>query len=132
MDAKLRRMQIINLEKIMSVKRKKYSKEYKLDAIQLYENGEKSMSQVERELGITDGLLSKWREDLRQANGPSNAFPGNGNLPEQEARNRQLERENAQLKQEKEILKNSAGDPLKGCEMRYQFIEKHQPRYPVG
>jgi transposase len=109
MDAKLRRMQIINLEKIMSVKRKKYSKEYKLDAIQQYENGEKSMSQVERELGITDGLLSKWREDLQQANGPSNAFPGNGNLPEQEARIRQLERENAQMKQEKEILKKVLG-----------------------
>jgi transposase-like protein len=37
----------------MSVKRKKYSKQFKLDAIQMYENGEKSMAQVERELGIT-------------------------------------------------------------------------------
>jgi transposase len=38
-----------------------------------------------------------------------NAFPGNGNLPEQEARIRQLERENAQLRQEKEILKKVLG-----------------------
>jgi transposase len=89
----------------MSVKRRKYSKQFKLDAIQLYENGEKSMAQLERELGITDGLLGKWREDLRQVKTPSDAFPGNGNLPEQEARVRQLERENAQLRQEKEILK---------------------------
>jgi len=89
----------------MSMKRKRYSKQFKLDAIQMYENGEKSMAQVERELGITDGLLAKWRTELMQVQGVANAFPGNGNLPEHEARIRQLERENAQLRQEKEILK---------------------------
>jgi transposase len=93
----------------MSVKRKRYSKQFKLDAIQMYEKGEKSMAQVERELGITDGLLAKWRTELMQAQGVTNAFPGNGNLPEQEARIRQLERENAQLRQEKEILKKVLG-----------------------
>jgi transposase len=93
----------------MSVKRKKYSKQYKLDALQMYENGEKSMSQVERELGITAGLLGKWREELMGSKSPAEAFPGNGNLPESEARIRQLERENAQLRQEKEILKKVLG-----------------------
>jgi transposase len=93
----------------MSVKRKKYSKQFKLDALQMYENGEKSMALVERELGITDGLLAKWRDDLRRVKDPAIVFPGNGNLPEQEARIRQLERENAQLRQEKEILKKVLG-----------------------
>ena len=93
----------------MSVKRKKYSKQFKLDAIQMYQNGEKSMALVERELGITDGLLAKWRDDLQGVKDPASVFPGNGNLPEQEARIRQLERENAQLRQEKEILKKVLG-----------------------
>jgi len=93
----------------MSQKRKKYSKQFKLDSLELYEKGEKSMSQVERELGITAGLLGKWREELQQAKGPGEAFPGNGNLPDSEARIRQLERENAQLRQEKEILKKVLG-----------------------
>lgn len=93
----------------MSVKRKKYSKQFKLDAIQMYVNGEKPMAQVERELGITAGLLGKWREELQQAKNPQEAFPGNGNMPESEARIRQLERENAQLRQEKEILKKVLG-----------------------
>lgn len=93
----------------MSGKRKKYSKQYKLDTLQLYEQGEKSMSQVERELGITTGLLGKWREELQQAKTPDEAFPGNGNLPESEVRIRELERENAQLRQEKEILKKVLG-----------------------
>jgi transposase len=99
----------MSLESHMSVKRKRYSKQYKLDALELYEKGEKSMSQVERELGITTGLLGKWRDELQQAKDPAEAFPGNGNLPDSEARIRQLERENAQLRQEKEILKKVLG-----------------------
>jgi transposase len=99
----------MNLEEVMSVKRKKYSKQFKLDSIQSYENGEKSMAQLERELGIADGLLRRWRMELQQAGDQTEAFPGNGNLPESEARIRQLERENAQLRQEKEILKKVLG-----------------------
>lgn len=99
----------MNLEAEMSAKRKKYSKQFKLDAIQLYENGDKSMAQLERELGITEGLLAKWREELLKAKDEQAAFPGNGNLPESEARLRQLERENADLRQEKEILKKVLG-----------------------
>jgi transposase-like protein len=47
----------MDLEDMIGVKRKKYSKQFKLDALQTFENGEKSMSQVERELGITSGRL---------------------------------------------------------------------------
>jgi len=93
----------------MSVKRKRYSKQFKLDALQMYENGEKTMVQVERELGITSGLLCKWRDELQKAKDQADAFPGNGNLPESEMRLRQLEMENAQLRQEKDILKKVLG-----------------------
>ena len=89
----------------MDGKRKKYSKQFKLDALELYEYGEKSMAQIERELGITTGLLGKWREELQGAKSKAEAFPGNGKLPEAQERIRQLERENAQLRQEKDILK---------------------------
>ena len=89
----------------MSAKRKKYSKQFKLEAIQLYENGDKSMAQVERELGISDGALGVWRKELQEAKDKTETFPGNGNPPESEARLRQLERENSQLRQEKDILK---------------------------
>jgi transposase len=67
------------------------------------------MAQLERELGITDGLLAKWRDELLEAKDEQAAFPGNGHLPESEARLRQLERENAELRQEKEILKKVLG-----------------------
>jgi transposase len=89
----------------MEKTRRKYSKEFKLEAITLYENGERSQEEVERELGITKGLLGKWIETLQKQPKKEEAFPGNGRLPDSEARIRQLERENAQLRQDKDILK---------------------------
>jgi len=89
----------------MTATRKKYSKEFKLEAIRMYENGERTVSEVERELGITTGLLWKWKENLNKQPKKEEAFPGNGRLTDTEARIRQLERENALLKEDKEILK---------------------------
>jgi len=40
--------------------KRKYTREFKLEAVRLYESTGKSMSEVERELGITPYLLSKW------------------------------------------------------------------------
>jgi len=89
----------------MERNRRKYKKEFKLEAIQAYRNGERSLEEVERALGITKGLLGKWIASLEKQAKPEEAFPGNGRLPESEARIRQLERENAVLRQDKEILK---------------------------
>ncbi len=89
----------------MTATRRKYSKEFKMEAITLYENGERSLYEIERELGITKGMLGKWVENLKKQPKKEEAFPGNGRLPETEKRLQQLERENAQLRQDKEILK---------------------------
>ena len=39
-----------------------YTQEFKLEALELYNNSDKSAAQIERELGITKGLLLKWRD----------------------------------------------------------------------
>jgi len=89
----------------MGIQRRKYDKEFKLEAIKVYENGERPQIEVERQLGITQGLLGKWIESLQKQPKKAEAFPGNGHLPDTEARIKQLERENAQLRQDKDILK---------------------------
>lgn len=71
----------------------------------MYERGERSMAEIERELGITKGLVWKWQASLAKQPKKEEAFPGNGRLTESEDRIRQLERENAMLRQDKEILK---------------------------
>lgn len=89
----------------MLIERRKYSREFKLEAIRLYENGERAVSEVERELGITKGLLWKWQASRAKSTRNEESFPGNGRMADTEARIRQLERENHQLRQDKEILK---------------------------
>jgi transposase-like protein len=40
---------------------RKYAREFKLEALELLKHGGKSAGAIERELGITPGLLVKWR-----------------------------------------------------------------------
>ena len=89
----------------MKTAKRKYSREYKMEAIEMYKNGERSMCEVERELGITTGLLSKWIDRLEKSDKWEEVFPEQGNLTDSDQRIRQLERENLRLRQEKEILK---------------------------
>jgi transposase len=91
----------------MRTPRKRYTKEFKLEAIKLAESSGKPMAQIEQELGITNGLLGKWREKYKEAG--SEVFPGEGNLKPTEERIRDLERENMRLRQEREILKKVLG-----------------------
>jgi transposase-like protein len=39
-----------------------YTQEFKLEALELLQHSGKSAAQLERELGITKGLLLKWRD----------------------------------------------------------------------
>jgi transposase len=83
--------------------RRKYTREFKVEAVQLYESSGKSMRAIEQELGITPYLLAKWVQEYQQ--GETRAFPGKGRLPAEEAEVQRLRRENEVLRQERDILK---------------------------
>ncbi len=82
---------------------RKYDRKFKLEAVRMAEVSEKTFTEIERELGITRGLLGKWV--AKYSTEGEQAFPGQGNLKPEEARIRALERENVRLRQEREILK---------------------------
>lgn len=81
-----------------------YPREFKLEAVALAKSSGKRISEIERELGITPGLLAKWKSRLKTDG--TQAFPGKGRLKEDEELIRRLQRENEQLRQEREVLKN--------------------------
>src|SRR5258706_5096925 len=78
---------------------RKYDKAFKLEAIRLYETSGKNVSQIETELGITSGLLNKWRGRHRNE-GPA-GFVGSGQQTEIEAEGRRVKSEVEELRQER-------------------------------
>jgi transposase len=89
-----------------------YPREFKLEAVALAKSSGKSVNEIERELGITPGLLAKWKARLKADR--SQAFPGKGRLKEDEELIRRLQRENEILRQEREVLNKALAIFSKG------------------
>ena len=88
--------------------RRKYSKEFKVDAVELMMRSNKSISEIAASLGIRADLLRRWEKEY-SANKAAQ-FPGSGHLkdPEDE-RFRKMERELRVVTEERDILKNIQG-----------------------
>jgi transposase len=82
-----------------------YTKEYKQQAVQLFETSGKTKTQRARDLGISDTTLCNWCKEYRERG--EEAFPGKGHQTTIEEENRRLRRENEILKQEREIVKKA-------------------------
>ena len=82
-----------------------YTQEFKLEALQLLASSGKSAGRLERELGITPGLLLKWRNryQAQAKDGKVNLVPSD--LEAAQAEIHRLRRELAEVKEEHEILK---------------------------
>jgi transposase len=89
----------------MKKSKRTYTREFKLEALRLLETSRKRAAQIERDLGIGAGCLSRWKRKF-SADGEQ-AFPGHGRLTPEQERLRQLERENEILRQERDILKKA-------------------------
>ncbi len=85
-------------------RRRKFSDEYKREAVRLVTQPGITKSQVGRELGINANLLSRWCRDFA-ANGAA-AFPGPGKPRDEEMA--ALKRELARVKKERDFLQEAA------------------------
>jgi transposase len=85
---------------------REFTKEFKLQALELLKRGEKTAAQIERELGISPGLLLKWRNRYQVVanEGPASKL-GPSELEAAKAEIRRLQRELANTEEEREILK---------------------------
>ena len=88
-------------------KRKTFTKEFKIEAVRLFESGDKDGVTLARELGIRRNQLYRWQQELQDKG--SSAFGGRGRKPaSQDDELARLRRENARLEEENEILKKAA------------------------
>ena len=90
-------------------KRQTFTKEFKLEAVRLLNEGKKAGTDLARELGIKRNQLYKWKEEI-EAHGEA-AFPGcgrRGSADSHAPENARLKRELAVAKEDNEILKKAA------------------------
>ena len=85
-------------------KRRKFSEEFKREALELARQPGVNISQVARDIGIGAGLLSRWRRELQ--NDKAKAFSGSGVPRDQEMAT--LKRELARVKKERDFLRDAA------------------------
>ena len=87
-------------------KRQRFTKEFKLEAVRLWKSSGRPAAAVARELGLRRNHLYKWQTELEVHT--EAASPGSGNRPASENELQRLRRENARLREERDILKKAA------------------------
>ena len=89
----------------MGVKgRKHFDREFKLAAIRMVLEEDRTVTDVAKDLGINRSLLYRWLQRFRDD--PNQVFPGRGKRPPENPEEA-LKRENAQLKDDIAILKKA-------------------------
>jgi transposase len=98
--------------------RRDFPAEFKAEAVRLVQTSGKQVTQIARELDVDRQLLHSWvrQAERREGKPLSDVFPGHGNRTAEEAELDRLRRENAQLKEDVDILKKATA-----------FFAKHHP-----
>jgi transposase len=100
------------------MQRRKFSREFKLEAVRLVKDRGVSVAQAARDLDVHENVLRKWVREL--SGDPQHAFPGHGHIKLEQLEIDQLRKEVAKLKAERDILKNRRRAAARLC-----AVEKH-------
>jgi transposase len=85
--------------------RRKYDREFKLEAVRLVTDGGRPVVEVARDLGIHENLLYNWRR--KYLDDSVHSFPGKGHLKPADEEMRRLKKELTDVKEERDILKKA-------------------------
>lgn len=85
--------------------RKRIDEEFKIEAVRLASEQGNTQAGIERDLGISQGIISRWKRELFKDG--EQAFPGKGRLKPDDDELRRLKRENERLRRERDILKKA-------------------------
>lgn len=92
-------------EQEMAVEKRQYEMSFKQEALRLLERSGKSVRQIEDDLGITPGLLNKWKK--RYQLHPTTGEVKPSEQHDMEVENRRLRRELELVKAERDLLKKA-------------------------
>ena len=86
------------------MQRRKFSREFKVEAVKLVRERGVSVAQAGRDLGVHENVLRKWVKEF--GSDPAQSFPGHGQIKPEQLEIERLRREVTKLKAERDILKN--------------------------
>ena len=87
--------------------RRRFTREFKLEAVRQVISGGRTQKQVAGELGLNANLLGRWIKQFRED--PEQSFPGHGILKARDKEVEDLRRQVARLKGELSFLKKVSG-----------------------
>jgi len=97
----------------MGRKGNSYPREFKIEALKLWAESEKTAAEVARQLGVKRSLLYRWKQQIE--NKGDGAFRGSGRpTNDQMSEVSRLKRELREVKEERDILKKAAAYFAKG------------------
>jgi transposase len=94
------------------MQRRRFNREFKVEAVKLVRDRGVSAAQAARDLGVHENVLRKWVKEF--GSDPVRAFPGHGQMKPEQLEIDRLRREVQKLKAERDILENFPG-PLRAC-----------------
>lgn len=89
----------------MKQTKRKFNSEFKRQAVELTMRGDKTLTQVANDLGVSVNTLSRWKQQLLAD--PVNAFPGKGYQKPEDAELSRLKKELRDVTEERDILKKA-------------------------
>ena len=87
------------------MKRKNYTREFKLEIVEMSYSTDKPLGQFADDMGIGRSTLTNWRNKFKTLG--QDAFPGSGKQTPHDAELSRLKRELRQARQERDILKKA-------------------------
>ncbi len=85
--------------------RRRYTREFKMEAVNLVKERDGRVTEVAENLGIHPMMLHRWKKEY--SNDPEYSFPGLGKLKEPDEEMRRLRKEVTDLREERDILKKA-------------------------
>lgn len=100
--------------------RKRYTKEFKQDAVSLVNDQGYTRIEAARSLGINANMLGRWVKEFNRDDGQ--AFRGNGKLTPDQEEIRKLKAQVKRLEMEKDILKKATVDSIGHSNTEYLIV----------
>jgi len=104
------------------MERRKFTREFKLEAVKLITERGVTVAQAARDLGVHGTVLRRWVQDGTAD--PQHAFPGTGQMKPDQLEIERLRREVTKLRAERDILKKAAVGSSGVCNSCLQYSRR--------